>query len=511
MVSLGNKTDERVRLNRVVFFVSIAFLVAFSVWSMIDTTGAEAVINAALGWVSKSFGWLYFLAVVVYLVFVIVIAFTKFGRLKLGRPDEQPAFNILSWASMLFAAGIGIDILFFSISEPVAHLLSPPRGEGQTVEAAQKAMQLTYLHWGLSGWGIYTLLGMSLAFFSYRLREQLTFRSALYPIFGERIHGAIGDVVDIAAVLGTTFGIATSLGIGVAQLNAGLDRQFGVPETTGVQAVLVALIIVFATISAVTGVARGIRRLSEFNMILAALLLLFVLITGNTLFLLNALVMNTGDYLTNFVALSTNTYAFDPPRDWLNGWTIFFWAWWIAWGPFVGLFLARISRGRTIRQFVAGTLLLPMGFILFWMGFMGNTAMGLVLDGATEFGKEAAANPASSIYLFLEKLPWTVVTSAAVTILAVVFFVTSGDSGSLVLSNITSRMPNVDDDAPPWMRILWAGIIGLLTLALLVAGGLWALQSAVVIMGLPFCIVLFLTMFGLVKALRTEYARETAS
>ncbi|TDX32875.1 choline/glycine/proline betaine transport protein [Modicisalibacter xianhensis] len=508
MNSQPNEEAHNDRLNPTVFYGSVIGIVVFALWTMFFTESASNVIYTVLGWISNTFGWYYFVAVLAYLIFVIGIGLSRFGKIKLGPEHSKPDFNMVSWAAMLFSAGIGIDLLFFCIAEPVAQFLAPPDGDPNTVAAARHAMELTFLHWGLSGWGIYTLIGMSLAFFSYRHNLPLTIRSALYPIFGKRIEGPIGHTVDIAAVLGTVFGIATSLGIGVIQLNFGLNYMFDVPENTMIQAVLVIMIVFFATVSAVTGVEKGIRRLSEFNMLLALVLLLFVLFTGKTLFLLNALVMNIGDYFSNFIDLSMNTYAFDPPTDWLNAWTIFFWAWWVAWGPFVGLFLARISRGRTIREFVAGTLMLPLAFMMAWMSIMGNSAIDMVMQGATEFGNMAMNTPESSIYLFLENLPWTGVTTLVVTILAIVFFVTSGDSGALVLSNFTSILKDVNRDAPIWMRILWAAVIGVLTLALLMAGGLSALQSAVVITGLPFSIVLFFVMAGLIKALKVEGIKE---
>ena len=477
---------------------------------MFFTAPATEVINAILGWIANTFGWFYFVAVTSYLVFVVYIAFSRYGNLKLGPAHSTPDFNMLTWAAMLFSAGIGIDLLFFCIAEPVTQFLAPPVGDGNTIAAARHAMELTYLHWGLSGWGVYTLVGMSLAFFSYRHGMPLAIRSSLYPLFGKRINGVLGDAVDIAAVLGTVFGVATSLGIGIIQLNYGLMHMFGIPETTSTQVILAILIVFFSAISAVTGVEKGIRRLSEFNMVLALLLMLFVLFFGKTIFLLNALVMNVGDYLSNFVSLSLNTYAFDQPTAWLNGWTIFFWAWWVAWGPFVGLFLARISRGRTIRQFVAGTLLLPLIFMMVWMSIMGNSAIDMVMNntGVADFGQQAMANPGSSIYLFLESLPWVGLTTMVTTILGVVFFVTSADSGALVLSNMTSVLRDPASDAPAWIRILWAAIIGVLTVALLMAGGLSVLQGTVVIMGLPFAFVLILMMLGLMKALKVEGLKE---
>ncbi|MGE6991958.1 choline BCCT transporter BetT [Pseudomonas sp. NPDC047961] len=503
-LSPSHTDPTRDRINPVVFYSSAVAIVLFAIWTMFFTEPSLTVINTVLGWISNTFGWFYFLAVLVYLLFVIVIATTRYGKIRLGPDHSKPEFNVVTWAAMLFSAGIGIDLLFFCIAEPITQYLEPPVGVGGTAQAARHAMELTFLHWGLSGWGVYTLVGMSLAYFSFRQGLPLSIRSSLYPIFGKAIYGPIGHTVDTAAVLGTVFGIATSLGIGIIQLNFGLNYIFGVPESTLTQSVLVVLIVVFSAISAATGVERGIRRLSEFNMLLAVLLLLFVLFAGKTTFLLNALVMNIGDYFSNFISLSFDTYAYDQPTDWLNAWTVFFWAWWIAWGPFVGLFLARISRGRTIREFVIGTLLLPLAFMMAWMSIMGNSAIDMVMNGAVEFGAQAVSNPGSSIYLFLQSLPWAGLTTAVATILAIVFFVTSGDSGSLVLSNFTSILKDANSDAPVWMRILWAAIIGVLTLALLIAGGLSALQGTVVIMGLPFSIVLLFMMVGLFKALHVE-------
>lgn len=503
------KLDEK-RINPLVFYGSTTAIVLFALWAMLFTEQANGIINAILGWISSSFGWFYFVSVVAYLVFVIFIALSRYGDIKLGPDHSEPEFNIVTWAAMLFSAGIGIDLIFYCIVEPLTQFTGPPVGEGGTVEAARHAMEITFLHWGLSGWGIYTLVGMSLAFFSYRHGLPLTIRSALYPLFGKRIYGALGNTVDIAAVLGTVFGVATSLGIGIIQLNFGLNYMFGIAEGVTTQAVLAVLIVMFSAISAATGVDKGIRRLSEFNMLLAIVLMLFVLFSGDTTFLLNTLVLNVGDYVTNFVELSMNTYAFDQPTEWLNAWTVFFWAWWIAWGPFVGLFLARISRGRTIRTFTAGTLILPLTFMMAWMSIMGNSAIDMAMSGASEFAAEAVGNPGSAIYLFLEELPWVTLTTIVVTLLSVVFFVTSGDSGSLVLSNLTCIIRDPNQDAPAWMRIIWAAIIGVITVALLMTDGLSALQSAVVIMGLPFAFVLFLMMFGLYKALKLDGMKSSS-
>jgi choline/glycine/proline betaine transport protein len=318
VVEQKNPEPERDRINPTVFYGSAIGIVAFAVWTMSVTASAGTVINAILAWISDIFGWFYFLAVMCYLVFVVCIALSHYGNLKLGPAHSMPDFNVVTWAAMLFSAGIGIDLLFFCIAEPITPFLAPPVGEAGIFAAARNAMALTFLHWGLSGWGVYTLVGMSLAFFSYRHGLPLTIRSSLYPLFGKRIDGPIGHTVDMAAVLGTVFGIATSLGIGIIQLNFGLHYIFGIPQSTITQAILAVMLVVFASISAVTRVEKGIRWLSEFNMLLALLLLLFVLFSGKTVFLLNALVMNVGDYFSHFFSLSMNTYAYKPPTDWLN-------------------------------------------------------------------------------------------------------------------------------------------------------------------------------------------------
>lgn len=497
---------RRDRLNPAVFHGSVAGILVFLVLTMTFTEEAGAFFDAALAWVNQTFGWYYMLAVVAYLVFVILIGCSRFGSIRLGPDHARPEFSLLSWSAMLFAAGIGIDLLFFSVAEPVAHYLAPPDLTPESQEAMRAAVVQTFMHWGLSGWGLYVLMGMALAYFSYRHRLPLAIRSALYPLLGKRIHGPIGHAVDITAVISTVFGIATSLGIGVMQLNYGLNYMFDVPESLSVQVILIVLVVIMATISVVSGVEKGIRRLSEFNMLLALALLLFVLFQGHTLQLLDKLVNNAGDYFAGFVAKSFDTYAFagEGANEWKMWWTIFFWGWWIAWTPFVGLFLARISRGRTIREFVAGALGIPLAFMMVWMSVFGNSGIELVAQGAVELGEQALNTPQTTMYTLLESYPWVGLTAAVVTILGIVFFVTSADSGALVLANFTSILSDVNHDAPVRLRIFWSAVIGLVTVALLMAGGLAALQSAVVVTALPFSVVIFAIMAGLYRALRME-------
>ncbi|MBS8269424.1 choline BCCT transporter BetT [Halomonas sp. DN3] len=508
-----HESASRDRLNPVVFHGAVAGIVVFLFFTMTFTERAGALFDSGLAWVNDTFGWYYMLAAVAYLVFVLVISLSRVGNIRLGPDHSRPEFSLLSWASMLFAAGIGIDLLFFCVAEPLSHYLTPPDMAPESAAALRQAVPQTFLHWGLTGWGMYVLMGMALAYFSYRHRLPLAIRSALYPLLGKRIYGPIGNAVDITAVISTVFGIATSLGIGVIQLNYGLSFMFGVPESLSTQVVLIVLVVILATISVVTGVEKGIRRLSEFNMLLAAALLLFVLFQGDTLALLNALVLNVGDYFSGFVGKSFDTYAFagSDAQQWKGWWTIFFWGWWIAWTPFVGLFLARISRGRTIRQFALGALLIPLGFMMAWMSIFGNAGIDMVAnDGLAVLGEQALATPQTTIYTFLEQYPYIGVTASVVTLLGVVFFVTSADSGALVLANFTSILRDVNHDAPIRLRIFWAAVIGLITIALLMAGGLDALQSAVVITALPFSLVMFAIMVGLARALRTEKEKADA-
>ncbi|WP_139004034.1 choline BCCT transporter BetT [Arthrobacter crystallopoietes] len=496
----------RTRVNKSVFIGSAAGVLGIALWAILDRESADAVIGTAVTWVGETFGWWYSLIVVAVLVFVLFVAVSRVGKTRLGPDHSRPTFNMFTWTAMLFAAGIGIDLMFFSVSEPVTQYLAPPGGEASTIEAARQAMVWTLFHYGILGWGLYALMGLALGYFAFRHNLPLSIRSALYPILGKRIHGPLGHAVDIAALLGAIFGIATSLGIGVAQLNYGLSFQFGIPENTLVQIALIAVAVVMATVSVLTGVEKGIRRLSELNIILAIALMIFILVTGSTRFLFDGIVNNIGDTLSRFPSMALNTFAYDRPDEWLNGWTLFFWAWWIAWAPFVGLFLARISRGRTLREFVFGVLVVPFGFILLWISIFGNSALEIVMGGNAEFGEMAMSNPERAFYGLLEQYPMAPLSAAVATFTGLLFYVTSADSGALVMANFSSHLKDADSDSPKWLRVFWAVATGLLTLGMLLVGGVPTLQSATVIMGLPFSVVLVFIMLGLYKALRLETA-----
>ncbi|WP_430291602.1 choline BCCT transporter BetT [Pseudomonas aeruginosa] len=465
---------------------------------------------AAQTWASQTVGWYYLLAMTLYLIFVVVTALSGYGKIKLGADHDEPEFSYLSWAGMLFAAGISITLFFFCVSEPLTHFLQPPQGEAGTQEAARQAMELLFLHWGLHGWGVFALVAMALAYFAYRHNLPLALRSALYPLIGKRINGPIGYTVDCFGIIATVFGLGADMGFGVLQLNSGLDYLYAIPHTHPVQMALIVLMMGAAISVAVSGVDKGIRILSDINMLLACSLLLFVLFAGPTQHLLNTLVQNVGDYLDHLPGKSFDLYAYGGPSDWLGSWTVFYWAWWIAWAPFVGLFIARISRGRTIREFVFGVLFIPLGFTLAWMSIFGNSALEQALGGASELGRVAIEQPSMALYQMLQNYPWSRAVITVTVLVSFVFFVTSADSGTVVLSTLSAHGGSADDDGPKWLRVFWGSVTALVTGGLLFAGSIDALKSAVVLTSLPFSLILLLMMWGLHKAFYMESQRQRA-
>ncbi len=376
--------------------------------------------------------------------------------------------------------------------------------------AARQAMELLFLHWGLHGWGVFALVAMALAYFAYRHNLPLALRSALYPLIGKRINGPIGYTVDCFGIIATVFGLGADMGFGVLQLNSGLDYLYAIPHTHPVQMALIVLMMGAAISVAVSGVDKGIRILSDINMLLACSLLLFVLFAGPTQHLLNTLVQNVGDYLGHLPGKSFDLYAYGGPSDWLGSWTVFYWAWWIAWAPFVGLFIARISRGRTIREFVFGVLFIPLGFTLAWMSIFGNSALEQALGGASELGRVAIEQPSMALYQMLQNYPWSRAVITVTVLVSFVFFVTSADSGTVVLSTLSAHGGSADDDGPKWLRVFWGSVTALVTGGLLFAGSIDALKSAVVLTSLPFSLILLLMMWGLHKAFYMESQRQRA-
>lgn len=495
-------------MNPPVFYGAAILILLFAAVVIGFPQRAGEWLLAAQTWASQTVGWYYLLAMTLYLIFVVVTALSGYGKIKLGADHDEPEFSYLSWAGMLFAAGISITLFFFCVSEPLTHFLQPPQGEAGTQEAARQAMELLFLHWGLHGWGVFALVAMALAYFAYRHNLPLALRSALYPLIGKRINGPIGYTVDCFGIIATVFGLGADMGFGVLQLNSGLDYLYAIPHTHPVQMALIVLMMGAAISVAVSGVDKGI--LSDINMLLACSLLLFVLFAGPTQHLLNTLVQNVGDYLGHLPGKSFDLYAYGGPSDWLGSWTVFYWAWWIAWAPFVGLFIARISRGRTIREFVFGVLFIPLGFTLAWMSIFGNSALEQALGGASELGRVAIEQPSMALYQMLQNYPWSRAVITVTVLVSFVFFVTSADSGTVVLSTLSAHGGSADDDGPKWLRVFWGSVTALVTGGLLFAGSIDALKSAVVLTSLPFSLILLLMMWGLHKAFYMESQRQRA-
>ncbi|WP_313622204.1 choline BCCT transporter BetT [Achromobacter sp.] len=502
---MTSESRSRATINRPVFFTAALFTLLLVAFAIIAPKAAQDLFESMQAWILGNASWFYILTVAVILLSVAFLAISRYGDIKLGPDHSEPDYRNFTWFAMLFSAGMGIGLMFFGVAEPVMHFVSPPVGEGGTVAAARESMKITFFHWGLHAWAIYAAVALTLAFFSFRHGLPLTLRSALYPLIGNRIHGPIGHAVDIFAIIGTVLGVATSLGLGVAQMNSGLNHLFGVPVGVSTQIVLIVITCGLATLSVASGLDRGIRFLSEANMVLAVILLLFVLIAGPTVFLFQTFVQNTGAYLSDLVNKTFNLYAYEP-TDWLGGWTLFYWGWWIAWSPFVGLFIARISRGRTIREFVCGVLLVPAGFTLFWMTVFGDTAIHFIMiGGVKELAQAVDADSSLALFAFLELLPWSSVISIFAIAMVAVFFVTSADSGALVVDLLASGGA---DRTPVWQRIFWSLSMGAVAIALLLADGLTALQTATIASALPFSIILLLSLWGLFKALKLDATKR---
>ena len=494
-------------INPPVFFGSVAIILTFVAVGALVPAQAEAIFGALQSWILTSFGWLYLLAVGIFLFGILILAFGRYGDLKLGPDDSQPEFRYLSWIAMLFAAGMGIGLMYFAVGEPMTHFAAPPTADPLSIAAKREAMSVTFFHWGIHAWAIYSVVGLSLAYFGYRYNLPLTIRSGLYPLLKERINGPIGHMVDIFAICGTLFGIATSLGFGVLQINAGLNFLLGVPVSSVVQAVLIVVISAVATLSVVSGLDKGVRILSELNLIVAVALMVFVLVMGPTAQLMRDFVQNIGLYLDTFLLRTFNIYAYEP-TPWIDSWTLFYCAWWISWSPFVGMFIARISRGRTVREFVIAVLFVPSIFTFLWMTVFGNTAIDIdqgIAAGA--LGRAISDDISVGLFQFFQYLPFPAITSTLAVALVAIFFVTSADSGSLVIDTIAAGGETNTGTA---QRIFWCALEGFVAIVLLLTGGLTALQSATIASALPFVFVMMALLFGLFKGMRADMAQQSA-
>ncbi len=492
------------RVNKPVFITSGILIVGFIIFGAFFTETASALFSFLQSFISEKFGWLFIVLMNVALVFCIYLAASRYGDIRLGTQTERPQYSLVSWIGMLFSAGIGIGLVYWGTAEPLYHFMAPPMGEAETVEAAKQAMNISFVHWGLHAWAIYTIVALSLAYFHFRRGLPLSIRSTLYPLLGQKIYGRWGHTVDILAVFGTMFGVVTSLGLGVMQINSGLEGLFGLPNNIPVQFVIIAFVTALACGSLMLGLDKGIKRLSDINMGLTGVLLAFMVILGPTLFIFDSFIENIGNYLMAVIPLGFWGEAYSN-TDWQSSWTIFYWAWWVSWAPFVGVFIARISRGRTIREFVLGVLLIPMTILFFWFTAFGGVAIHMELLAALDpalvspgLVEAVQADTGSAIFKLVEYYPLTKPITLLIVIMIVLWFVTSSDSASFVIDMLTA---GGDTNPPKIQRLFWAIMQGLIAAILLAAGGLGALQAAAIVAGLPFALVIFVMMYALLRGL----------
>ena len=499
-------------------------VLAFVVFTALNVEFANGIYSAIRGWIETALNWYYISVLVITLFVCFYLMFSRFGRIRLGSDDSRPEFSNFSWFAMLFSAGVGIGILFFGIAEPMFYFDNTQPWKypnnpfadlaGNTAMNEQRAvaaMRVTYFHWGLHAWSLYVIVGLCLAYFGFRKKLPLTLRSSLYPIIGDRIYGPIGHAVDLLAVFGTVFGVATSLGLGVTQMAAGLNFLFGIDPGILTQIILIAVISAVATLSAVSGVGNGIRIISEWNIWLSIALLAFFLFGGPFNWLMGFFITSVGDYLWNFIPMGFQIFNSEGAADWQGGWTIFYWGWWISWAPFVGMFIARISRGRTLREFMLGVLVVPTALGLLWIGVFGGNAIYLELNAAGGVGTAGIielvrdAHYEAALYGTIDRLSdigWlTWAMSALATLLLGTWFITSSDSGTLVITTLLSMG---DPHPPQRFRIVWGLGIGVVAAVLLLADGLQALQTAAMAAALPVSIVLLLMIAGLMKSLAQD-------
>ena len=456
--------------------------------------------------ISNNVGWFFILLLNGLLIFALYLGFGKFNDIRIGGTDAKPDFSLGGWFAMLFSAGMGIGLLFWSVAEPVSHFHNSPfvSDAATTVERARSAMSITFMHWGIHVWALYAVIALALAYFTFNKKLPLTIRSLFYPLLGEKIHGKWGDAIDVISVVATLFGLATSLGMGVQQVNAGLEYLFDIPNSAFIQIVLIVVITMAATMSLVFGLDKGIRIVSEWNMRFAVVLLLFLLVVGPTVFLIKAFIQNIGYYTTIFFEQGLWTEAYEgvvEEKSWQNSWTIFYWAWWISWSPFVGIFIARISKGRTFREFILGVLLVPTLLTFLWMTVFGGSALYQELLGNHAISDAVNKNVATSIYYLLEQYPLSSISSGLAIILVIGFFITSSDSGSFVVDTLTSGGRH---DAPKGQKIFWASMEGAIAAVLLIGGGLTALQTVSLLTALPFAILLVIICYSFYKALNQD-------
>ena len=484
-----------------VFYPSAIIALLFVGLTITFNERAEQLFGQFQGYMSEHFGWFLNLGINYYFFFVLLLGFSSLGKIRIGGPAASPEFSRFSWVAMLFSAGMGIGLVYFSVAEPMLNYNNPVQADFTGLEKARYAMRNTFFHYGVHVWGVYCLLGIALAFFCFNRGLPLSLRSTLQPLLGDRIFGPVGNSIDTLAVLATLFGLATSLGFGAIQFSTGVARLFGVENGVYLQVISIVSITGIAIMSVLSGIGRGIRILSNLNISIAIVLFLFVLVIGQSARLLDGFVESLGIYINDFFVMSTFRGRFADSGDWFTGWSMFYWAWWVSWSPFVGTFIARISRGRTIREIALFGLLLPAVASFLWMSIFGGTALDMQLSGQLDLATAVGEDSSKVLFMVLEELPLGTVTSFLCIFLVATFFVTSSDSGSLVVDLMTSGGKL---DSPYGQKVFWASLEGAVAIALLVGGGLSALQSASISTGFPFALILILVSWSLVRGLRKE-------
>ena len=502
-MSLSKFMEKQTSFNPLVIGATLFFVVLLVAMILIAPEQTQILLNAAKSGIFANFSWFYVLAFSVFLGFLVILSVSSLGNIKLGNDEEEPEFGFLSWLAMLFAAGMGVGLMFFGVAEPLTHYLSDIT-TGSAEHKQQEALLHTLFHWGIHAWAVYGTIALALAYFGFRYKLPLALRSCFYPLLKERINGKLGDLIDIMALLATLFGIITTLGFGASQLGAGLHQLGWISENSfSLQVVVIAVVMSLAIFSAISGVGKGVKILSELNLTLAFCLLIFVLVAGPTLYLLSAFSDNIGTYLSNLVQLSFKTYVYEQEHTgWFSGWTILYWAWWCSWAPFVGLFIARISKGRTIREFIFGVLVIPSMFGILWFTVFGNTAIWLNDGEAAGTLGQMISSPETLLFKFLDYLPLSGVTGLVSLVVISLFFITSADSGIYVLNNIASRDKSLA--APRWQAVMWGILMSVVAIVLMQSGGLANLQAMTLLVALPFAMLMLLMCFSLWKGLNAD-------
>ena len=502
-MSLSKFMEKQTSFNPLVIGATLFFVVLLVAMILIAPEQTQTLLNAAKSGIFANFSWFYVLAFSVFLGFLVILSVSSLGNIKLGNDEEEPEFGFLSWLAMLFAAGMGVGLMFFGVAEPLTHYLSDIT-TGSAEHKQQEALLHTLFHWGIHAWAVYGTIALALAYFGFRYKLPLALRSCFYPLLKERINGKLGDLIDIMALLATLFGVITTLGFGASQLGAGLHQLGWISENSfSLQMVVITVVMSLATFSAISGVGKGVKILSELNLTLAFCLLIFVLVAGPTLYLLSAFSDNIGTYLSNLVQLSFKTYVYEQEHTgWFSGWTILYWAWWCSWAPFVGLFIARISKGRTIREFIFGVLVIPSMFGILWFTVFGNTAIWLNDGEAAGTLGQMISSPETLLFKFLDYLPLSGVTGLVSLVVISLFFITSADSGIYVLNNIASRDKSLA--APRWQAVMWGVLMSVVAIVLMQSGGLANLQAMTLLVALPFAMLMLLMCFSLWKGLSAD-------